>query len=175
MSEINEAYEVLSDRDKRHCYDAARDAAGSGAYGDGDQSVQDAFEQASMLLGRRWRTAVEYYPGVEETLTKLRQTSFRLAFAFQTALLETKRFDEASHIAEQLEQEFLQTYFGTNPHIIACAKELITRRHRDAAKDLNEAIAVLGSGGDPDIIIGKILKKHGLWHIDSNALKLRPI
>ena len=55
-----------------------------------------------------------------------------------------------------MEQDFLSLYFGSNNELQAFAKKLLIANKKDAAKELNKAIIVLGSGANADQIIKQI-------------------
>ena len=162
MQEINEAYEVLSNLAIRNQYDESHQRRGADFSSEQDD-VRSAFEEATNAFTSKWQTAVEYFPDLDEIVGTLRQTSYRLGFAFQALLLETRNFEARAEIAESLQRNFLETYFGTQSKILAFAKKLISINARDAAKELNRAVFVLGNDTDPDRIIGRIEEKYQLW------------
>jgi hypothetical protein len=77
-------------------------------------------------------------------------------------MLETKRFSERYDVAQELEREFLQRFFGTNQEVIAYARSLIMTARRDAALLLNQLVDVLGSGVDSQVLIQHVREKFGL-------------
>lgn len=155
MTEINEAYEVLSDPASRTSYDSAR---GSGA-----QSADAYFSETQETesedrdpLEADWNLAKSYFPDLLALETRLAKVSWRLAYAFRAHLLETKQFQDRQQIAQTAETQFLKTYFGTNLKIVEFARSLITAGHKAPAKSLNEAVRVLGSGVEAETLIQKI-------------------
>ena len=159
MREINEAYEVLSEDASRKEYDGNRQKRGFEEYEFENDQTEEAFRDSADANSSDWVIAVEYFPELATLHAKLRATSARLAFAFQTTMLERKQFERRNEIAADLETKFLQSYFGSNPQILAYARQLIAIGAKPAAKELNRAVAVLGSTVDPDLVIGRIQNK----------------
>jgi curved DNA-binding protein CbpA len=159
MRELNEAFEILSDDQARKRYDSIRKKDFEEYEFDND-TTNDAFGDAEREQRSGWAVAVEYYPDLENICTNLRRTSHRLAFAFRTMILETKQFSHRQEIAQRLDLGFLQSYFGNNPKIIDFARNLIESGHKEAAKELNRAIAVLGHDADATVIIARISHKY---------------
>lgn len=153
MSEINEAYEILSDPRKRSSYDSLRDLNTKASYFDGEESDPppryDPLEQD-------WLVALKYYPDLQELESSLSKIAWRLAYSYKAFLLSEKRFDSRKTLAEEMRRNFLELYFGKSPKLVAFAYELIQAGNKQAAKALNEAVRVLGSKADPDHLIGKI-------------------
>lgn len=161
MSDLNEAYAVLSDSDSRATYDRSR--------GPGAQSAdayfsdqQDEDSAAPDPLEADWALAASYFPDIRDLERRLGKVSWRLAYAFRAHLLESKRFQDRQQIAEAAETQFLNTYFGSNPKIIDFARSLISSGYKAPAKALNEAVRVLGSGVEPELLISKIYRDFGL-------------
>ena len=157
---LNEAYEVLSNAGKRKAYDAARRDKDFEEFDYDADQTGDAFRAAEAEQDPDWALAVDYFPDLTSLYARLRRTSSRLAFAFRTTILETKRYDDRHSIATQLEESFMRTYFGTQPQILKFAQELIQENRRAAARDLNRAVSVLGNKIDPKLIISRIREKH---------------
>jgi curved DNA-binding protein CbpA len=155
MRELNEAYAVLSNEETRKQYDGNRQKRGFEQYEFENDQTDEAFRSSSDANGSDWATAVEYFPELATLHEKLRATSARLAFAFQTTMLEKKQFERRKEIAADLEDRFLQTYFGSNAQILAYARELISKGGKAGSK----AVAVLGNAVDPDIVISRIEDK----------------
>lgn len=144
MAEINEAYEVLSNLERRKEYDKSRGTntqSGDSYFGETSGDTPPKFDP----LENDWRVAVKYYADLAELEQRLSRISWRLAYSFRAYLLEAKAFDRRTQVAETLQQKFLETYFGTNKEILDFARTLIDQGQKPAAKALNEAIRVLGS------------------------------
>lgn len=161
MRDINGAYEVLSSAEKREQYDLARKGCASNdRFGAAEDGVREAFEEGKKSFSAEWAIAREFYPELEEICNGLNKTSYRLTFAFQAYLLNTKQFASGEAIAGAMEDAFLETYFGTDKLIVEFAKHLIALGENEAAKELNRAVAVLGSEADAGRIIDKINRKY---------------
>lgn len=160
MRKINEAYEILSNPAKRSAYDHARRAASIRDDDLENEFSQSAFNDAEQEQRTHWDLALEYYPDLASIYAGLKMTSIKLAFAFKATILEKKAFAKRRELAALLETEFLQTYFGSNPDIIKLAKELIAGGQKDAAKELNRAIAVLGDEVDIELIRRTLFSKY---------------
>ena len=85
MSEINEAYGVLSDPVKRKQYDATKEKS---EYEEGNQYDED--EMLSSIESD-WKEVVEYFPDLKKISDNLSKISKQLDFTFKTILLEKKR------------------------------------------------------------------------------------
>jgi curved DNA-binding protein CbpA len=153
MSEISEAYAVLSDAGKRKNYDSLRDSdAGDSYFGSESDDPQPNYDP----LERDWSVAVKYYPDLQSLDSKLAKIAWRLAYSYRAYILAEKKFDSRKQVADEMQKKFLELYFGTNPKIVSFACELIEAGNKRAAKALNEAARILGSSINPDRIIGQI-------------------
>jgi curved DNA-binding protein CbpA len=163
MQQLNEAYEVLSNASKREQYDRERSGNTNDDFDFSDDSMRSAFREAETEQEADWSLALEYYPDLTDRYKRLSKVSEKLAFEFRSALLASKEFARRDEIANALENGFLQRYFGTNPTVVEFARELIKSGNKKAAKELNRAVTVLGSNGDPELIIGRIRGKFILF------------
>jgi len=137
MAGINAAYALLSDTVKRAAYDSTRD---KNQFRDEPPDAEDANES----INNDWELAVKYLPDLIRIERDLHAISRELAFTFRLILLEGKRFGESGAVAKELECGYLEKYFGNQLEVQAFAKELILEGRKDAAKELNEAVRVLG-------------------------------
>jgi len=173
MAAINEAYRVLSDPAARAEYDRLREKTTQNAdtaFADGDSEPT-----AGSPLDADWKLAVQFYPELKEIRLGLARISWKLAESFRARLLKTKEFATARKLAVELESEFLAVYFGANPKTLDFGKNLILDGRRDAARELNRAIRILGTGADPDKIIQVIRRKFdipdtgAIWRYDTTG------
>jgi curved DNA-binding protein CbpA len=169
MAEINVAYEVLGNSEKREAYDQTRNASHN-TYEDENNDTDEAFEEAMSEQESKWRLACDVFPDLVYTRKRLANTSHRLAFAFVTLMLETKEFDARFQIAEKIEQSFLELHFGSNSEIVEFAKHLIVLGHKKAVVALNQYIDVLGSQTKAKPIIQKIRDEFDVvsWELERN-------
>jgi curved DNA-binding protein CbpA len=164
MSDINEAYGVLSDTEKRKQYDSTRDKAEYQE--DANEEENSDFDKS---LEEDWKSATVYFPDLIRVEKMLTLISHKLGYAYKITIIEQKAFNNRFIIAANLENNFLSRYFGTNQKILRFAKELIMRNQKDAAKELNKAINLLGSDVDPKIIIEKIVDKYGKKNLKKDS------
>ena len=144
MAEINAAYAVLSDTVERAAYDSTRD---KNQFRDEPPDAEDANES----INKDWELAVKYLPDLKRIEKDLHAISRELAFTFRLILLEGKRFGESGAVAKALERGYLAKYFGDQVEVQAFAKELILEGRKDAAKELNEVVRVLGKAASEAI------------------------
>lgn len=160
MSELNEAYSVLSDPVKRSEYDKTRNAEGANTY-DCDTTNKtdtDSLEKALAMHDSDWKVACDYYPELQKTFERLKRINKILGFMFKCVILEFKDYKNQNLIADELELNFLRSYFGDDKKIINFARELIYAGNKNAAAYLNKSVAVIGASIPPDELIAKIRK-----------------
>ena len=142
MAEINEAYAVLSDPKRRQDYDLTLQKT---VYEEKSSSAQEEnAENGISEISRDWAIAAKYHPEIEEVAGNLRKLSKSLSFSFMLYLLENKEFKKSTTVANEMESKWLMRFFGKNRRAQSLARELILNGQIDAAKELNEAIRVLG-------------------------------
>ena len=165
MQEINEAYSILSDSNKRKEYDKAK--------GEGAQQGEDYFrgqeesEPDYDPLEENWEIALEYYPDLDEYYKNLKKISWKLGYGYKAYILENKDYKKRENIALKMEKDFLERYFGNNDNIKIYAKNLILLKELEASKELNKIVNVLGLNKRTEIeeiykIKNKINKKYNL-------------
>jgi len=159
MAEINAAYAVLSDPAKRKAFDQTRSAQQESAepfFRDDSDDREPTYDP----LVDDWRIAVNFYPDLADLEKGLEKLSWRVAFAYRAALLDSQQFEKRYKVAKQIEDEYLRRHFGSNADVREFAKSLIDVGNRTAARALNQAVRVLGSAGDSDRIIEKVAREH---------------
>jgi hypothetical protein len=171
MSELNEAYAVLSDAEKRTAYDQLRGAkmrSGGSEFSDTEEKAPPGNDP----LDKDWRIALKYYPDLAALEKRLAQFSWKLANAYRAYLLETQQFEPRASLASLMETDFLKAYFGDNERNVEFARRLIIAKQRQAALALNEAIRVLGSNADPGRVIMQIARDFDVKHLAVNKEKI---
>jgi hypothetical protein len=152
MSDINEAYAVLSDPVKRKEYDSTRDK--------NSYQTEPEDDELSSSVESDWKKVIKFYPDLEEIAQQLAKISKSLESSYKITLLEEKEFTRRKELAEIFENHFLEKYFGTNKTIIDYVKTLIRLGEKKAVKTVNEAVNLLGSNVDPDVIIREVDREY---------------
>jgi curved DNA-binding protein CbpA len=153
MQDLNEAYSVLSDEIKKKEYDQE---FFSDELDDFDDDLFQDQDGQDMQFENDWNEITEYFPDLNDITNQLAKISSRLVSTFKYHLHETKDFDNRQLIAQLIEINYLQKYFGTNETILKFAKILVLCRFTNAAKKLNRAVNLLGSNSDPKTVIDRI-------------------
>jgi curved DNA-binding protein CbpA len=153
MSEINEAYGVLSDPIQRKQYDSTRKKS---EYEEKNSEESNYENDLIKGIESDWSEVLVYFPDLKAITDRLGIISKSLEFSYKVILLNNKEFKNREKIASLVESHFLEKYFGTNKVILEFAKELIFSGDKKSAKELNRAVDLLGSEIDPKIIINKI-------------------
>ena len=126
MSEINMAYDVLSDQTKRKQYDQGR---ASNEYDESEDFGGGESEgDFGNSLDEDWKEVVKYFPDLDDILGDLSNISKSLAQTYKVYLLVNKEFTKRKAIAAQFELSFLEKYFGSNEEVIKFAIFLIKLR-----------------------------------------------
>lgn len=153
MRQINEAYQVLSDSVKRRDYDDSLRQQKQNQH----QNAQHTEQQKQ---NEDWQIALRFYPDLTELETRLAKIDPSLVPDFRKILLSDQQYDRRQAIANQLEQDYLEGFFGTHPALIDCARNLLLAGHREIAKELNQTIKVVGNTITAEQIILQIEDKH---------------
>ncbi|MDC1268329.1 DnaJ domain-containing protein [Gammaproteobacteria bacterium] len=175
MQAINEAWSVLSDVQSRKEYDETlkgRKPAGDFSNeSDEDEAINKYFEED-------WGFALTYYPDLESLANRLARISRRLGISYKSYIVLEKKFRHRKAIAEQMEREFLENYFGKNSQILRISKEIIFELNdKELLRELNRAISILGTS-DPAPIINKfdtilVVEKNRRWENQDKENTLR--
>jgi curved DNA-binding protein CbpA len=163
MKELNAAYSVLSDPEKRRRYDEEQKSSSNQSYEtEADSSEDGTLDDAMTALDEFWEVACKFYPDLNEIYRRLKKVNSTLAAMFKVYMLEFKAYQDRVQVALQMENMFLQRYFGSNPAIIKFAKELINAGNKTAARALNKYVTVMGDGIPSAMIVGKIRSEYNV-------------
>jgi len=151
MQEINEAFGVIGDPDKRREYDAERKAANQ------EDEFASNGEENDAQLEADWAVACKYCPDALSSFAHLNNLSRSLAFAFKSYLLDSKQFSQCWTIAEKFKADFLKNYFGSDPAIQEIGEKLVLAGELPAAKSVNRAVKVMGTALKANYLIQTLI------------------
>jgi curved DNA-binding protein CbpA len=151
MRQLNEAYQILSDTAKRRDYD---NWLSQNQQRNSQQSSNDAKQQAD------WQIALRFYPDLTSFETRLAKFDTNLVSEFRSNLLATQQYEHRQAIADKLEQDYLEGYFGDHPDIVEFARELLLAGKREGAKELNQMLKVVGNSVSPHKVIDQLADKY---------------
>ncbi len=153
ISEINEAFEILNDENKKKVYDMKLrkyQSEKSFEYTDEEFEDKDIFD--NKLINEDWEIALLVYPELDRFKKNLSKYSQKLGLQFQFYLLETKEFYKLESIKNKFINAFLERKFGTSHEIKSISRVLIENGYRKNAIYLNKLIKVLGSKSEKRIL-----------------------
>lgn len=150
MQEINDAFGVIGDPDKRKKYDAERKAANQ------EDDYSENGEDVDAKTEEDWVIACKYCPDAITNFEQLHKLSRGLAFSYKSYLLDTKKFNLCSEIKNKMETDFLSLYFGGNKDIQSFARFLIIIGERQAALQVNRVAKIMGESIDVKILRNRI-------------------
>jgi curved DNA-binding protein CbpA len=172
MSEINEAYSVLSDENKRAEYDRSRRGSSEqDQFEDEPEGFDTEFGSMDSQIEADWALARKYYPDLDSILVNLNQVSKSLIIPYKLTVLEKQIFPQRKTLADQMIDDYLQTYFGKNAEIKDFAKFLLKKGRRDAALELNKVVRVLGSGIDTNAVKSQIARDFDVFRDEREEAK----
>ena len=154
MQDINEAYETLSDTNKRKKYDEEyfKYREGNEAnFSDVDDEPDISNEQ-----DEAWDLAVDFYPIIAEEYAELKCISSILANTFRNHLISNQEFKNSTYYKNKYEVDYLNRFYGHNADVQKFAKNLLLNGHSKAAIKLNKIIRLLGNNVSYEQIYQKI-------------------
>jgi curved DNA-binding protein CbpA len=150
MQEINDAFGVIGDPDKRKKYDAERKATNQ------EDEFTSNGEENDAQLEADWNVACKYCPEAVASFEHLNKLSRSLAFAFKSYLLDSKQFSECSKIRDKFRAEYLKNYFGSDPVVQTIGERLVLAGELISAKTVNRAVKVMGKSLDAKSLINTL-------------------
>lgn len=161
IKEINEVYRILSNPDKKKIYDKS--------YGTSEKKNSFYFndEKKDQIppydpLKEDWRSAIKHYPDLVGLEKKLSKISWRLGYSYRAFILESGLFKERVRLAHDLEQEFLENYFGPKPEIMDFAHGLLITGNKPAVRALNKSLKVSDNSTSIEKVINQIRFKYNI-------------
>jgi hypothetical protein len=76
-----------------------------------------------------WAIALRFYPDLTELETRLGKVDPSLIPKFRSSLLASQQYEQRQRVASQLEQSYLESFFGNDPKILECARDLLLAGH----------------------------------------------
>jgi curved DNA-binding protein CbpA len=156
MSEVNEAYEVLSDPSRRKSYDEEYfrfRAKNESSEGTDDESNFVSEEDEN------WQMALEFFPRLKEFHEELSKYSGVLANTFKVSLITSKNFKDGEKLKLKLSEEYFNRYYGEDKIIHRHAKSLLLKNEKAAAIEINKILRYMGASVDASQIRDRILEK----------------
>lgn len=156
MSDINEAYDVLSDSAKRKKYDEEYFR-----YRARDESTEEDESEANFISeeDENWQMAIDFYPIILREFNELKKISDILANTYKTNLINSQDFKQSTKIKYKYEKEYLSRFYGDNNEIKEFAKKLLLNNHKKAAIKVNKIVRLMGDSVDFIQLYKKIIQE----------------
>jgi curved DNA-binding protein CbpA len=158
MSEINEAYDVLSDSERRKKYDAEffkfreKDASIEDEDSkDGENCISDDDES--------WIIACEFFPQINDEYKHLEKINWILANTFKAIVINSQNFKSSLQIKQKIEKEYLSRYYGDDIQTQNFARRLLLLGHNKAAIKINKIVRAMGGSVNFKQIHEKIISE----------------
>jgi curved DNA-binding protein CbpA len=156
MSDINEAYDVLSDSVKRKKYDEEyfRNRAR-------DESTEEDETDANFISeeDEAWQIALEFFPKIKDEYLYLSKISGILANTYKATILNNQDYKNSDTVKKKLESDYLKRYYGEDLQIQNLVKELLVNGHKKATIKINKIIRALGVSVSYNQIVEKIIQE----------------
>lgn len=168
MQEINDAFGVIGDSERRKSYDAERKAANQ------EDEFTSSDNDVDTRLEEDWAIACTFCPEAKDCYNSLHNLSHSLAYSFKSYLLDSKQVSECRRIQDRFRTEFLKNYFGLNSDFQNLGEQLILKGNLDAAKYVNKAVKVMGSSLNTDVLYENLRNNFHISFIPPNSPSSQP-
>jgi curved DNA-binding protein CbpA len=155
MSDINEAYDVLSDSLRRQKYDEEYFANHPKNQAEEEQEYPE-YEDIPNEDIEGWSIAESFFPEIKNFYEELKEFSPLVANTFRSHLLANQEFKNSLEIKNLLEYDYFERYYGSDKRVQRFAKSLLLGKYYKAAIQINKIICVLGSSVTFEEIKSKI-------------------
>ena len=153
ITEINEAYEILSNRERKKKYDEQLNFFHKkNLYDFSELNLEDTEKFNDKFFNNDWEIASIVYPELEARIFKLELYSKKLTLQFQFYLLETKKFHQNKEIMDRFINAFIEKKFGSSKLITKLSKFLIENKNKKETLYLNKLVKVVGSKSEKKIM-----------------------
>jgi curved DNA-binding protein CbpA len=168
LREVNQAYEVLSSPVDREKYDRQRSARHQNSDSGDSNRVEETLHTKDES---HWRIIEQRHPEIQFKYKQLLKISRPLAEAFRSRIIRERAFTKYDQISSELIDQFSSRYFGTNQTLRQFGLWCLFTDKREAARELNQIIAKLGTPQDPSQILAQLRAKHRIAAPHGNATR----
>lgn len=145
-AELNQAYNFLSDQTQKEKFDKdyfnRDDGVNKDSFEPDDENEE--FDNAYATSQSHWQFACSYHPELVEIHNNLKGIDRNTANLFVFLVVDQQLYNDAEILAQNLEENFFTSKFGTDIEILSIAKYSLQMRYIDFAKQLNKALKILG-------------------------------
>jgi len=156
MSEINEAYDVLSNKEKREKYDNEYFYFQERNETKEEENLENTNNNEE---NEAWNFACEFFPALKFQYQELSKISNILGNTFKTALIANKNFDQSQEYKNKLQSDYLERYYGEDKEIQDFAKRLLLNNYKKEAIYVNKIVRTMGSSINYNKLYEKILQE----------------